>query len=310
MKFETTLQSPFRCAGVGLHSGERVEIVVRPAPARTGIRFSLPSAQGRVVVVPRPGNVVATMLATTLGEQGAHVATVEHLLAAFVGMDVDNALVEVHGSEIPIMDGSALRFARLIQAAGLRQLNVPRHVASIRKALVFEDGERSIRAYPYAGLQIWYRIRFDHPSVGTQSSCFEVAPDVFLKEIAPARTFGFLQDVERLRAAGLVRGGSLANAVVVGEGGVINPEGLRFSDEMVRHKILDFLGDMAVLGWRLRGRFVVDRSGHDANNRFARWLIAHAEEYLQVSEITGAASLRPWVLEDRWPAVGSPGWVV
>lgn len=305
---ETTLHSPFRCAGIGLHSGERVEIVVRPAPARTGIRFSLPGPQGRVVLRPHPDAVVATMLATTLGEGATRVATVEHLLAALAGMEVDNALVEVHGSEIPIMDGSALRFARLIQAAGLRRLDVPRQVACIRRPIVFEDGQRSIRAYPFSGLQIWYRIGFDHPSVGTQTYCFDASPDAFLHEIAPARTFGFLRDVERLRTAGLARGGSLANAVVVGDEGIVNPEGLRFPDEMVRHKILDFLGDMAVLGWRLRGRFVVERSGHEVNNRFARWLVAHAEEYLHVMEQPAAPSFSPWEAA-HWPVL-EPGLAV
>lgn len=283
MKYETTLLSPFRCAGVGLHSGERVEILVRPAPAGSGLRFSLPSPSGRVLVAPRPDNVVATVLATTVGCDQARVATVEHLLAALAGMEVDNALVEVHGGEIPIMDGSALRFARLIEAAGLRQLDTPRQVARICRPVAFEDAGRSIRAFPYPGLRIEYRIRFAHPSVGTQCYCFEANPQAFLEEIAPARTFGFVQDVERLRAAGLARGGSLANAVVLGDTGVINPEGLRFTDEMVRHKILDFLGDMAVAPYRLCGYFVVDRSGHEANNRFLRWLFAHAEEYLELS---------------------------
>ncbi|BDV00106.1 UDP-3-O-acyl-N-acetylglucosamine deacetylase [Thermodesulfomicrobium sp. WS] len=284
MKRETTLLSPFRCAGVGLHSGERVEIIVRPAPAGSGIRFSLPSPSGRVLVAPRPDNVVATVLATTVGCDQARVATVEHLLAALAGMEVDNALVEVHGGEIPIMDGSALRFARLIEAAGVRQLDAPRRVARICRPVTFEDGDRSIHAHPYPGLRIEYRIRFPHPSVGSQSYCFDATPQSFLKEIAPARTFGFLQDVERLRAAGLARGGSLANAVVLGDVGVLNPEGLRFADEMVRHKVLDFLGDMAVAPYRLCGRFVVERSGHEANNRFLRWLFAHAEQYLTLGE--------------------------
>jgi UDP-3-O-[3-hydroxymyristoyl] N-acetylglucosamine deacetylase len=208
-------------------------------------------------------------------------------------MEVDNALVEVHGGEIPIMDGSALRFARLIEAAGVRQLDVPRRVARICRPVAFADGDRSIHAYPYPGLRIEYRIRFAHPSVGAQSYCFDATPQSFLREIAPARTFGFAQDVERLRAAGLARGGSLANAVVFGDAGVLNPEGLRFEDEMVRHKILDFLGDMAVAPCRLHGRFVVERSGHEANNRFLRWLFAHAEEYLELSETEGRRRCAP-----------------
>jgi UDP-3-O-[3-hydroxymyristoyl] N-acetylglucosamine deacetylase len=301
---QTTILTPFRCAGVGLHSGKQVEVAVLPAPAGTGIQFVLATSQGRERLVTRPEAVVATLLATTLGQGDARVATVEHLLAALFGMEVDNAVVEVHGAELPIMDGSALRFARLIQDAGLRQLPLPRRVARVCRPMVFRDGQRAVRAYPYDGLHISYRIDFDHPSIGQQEYSVELSPRSFLEEIAPARTFGFLRDVERLRDAGLALGGSLANAVVLDEKGPINPDGLRFADEMVRHKILDFLGDIAVSPLRLQGRFVVERSGHETNNRFLRALLSDRGS-IQEIELQGRPR-RVAAVPVHWPRVGVP----
>ena len=277
---QTTLRKEVRCSGVGLHSGQKVEMVLKPAPADTGVIFSLSTKSGRQVVVPEPGKVVGTGLATTLGTAGAKVSTVEHLLAALVGLEIDNVLVEVDGEEIPILDGSASVYVYLINSAGIRVLDRPREVAKIKRTLVFEQDGKRVVAKPFNGLKIDYQINFSHPQIGTQSFSFESTPLTFSHRIARARTFGFMKDVEWLQKNGLALGGSLENAVVFDDYGVVNPEGLRFADEMVRHKILDFMGDIAVGSHRIWGHFEVSCSGHDFNNRFMRYLFDNQSEFL------------------------------
>jgi UDP-3-O-[3-hydroxymyristoyl] N-acetylglucosamine deacetylase len=282
-------------------------MVLKPAPADTGVIFSLLTKNGRQVVVPEPGRVVGTGLATTLGTERAKVSTVEHLLAALVGLEIDNVLVEVDGEEIPILDGSASVYVYLINSAGIRVLDRPREVAKIKRSLVFEQDGKRVVAKPYNGLKIDYRISFPHPQIGTQHFCFESTPLNFSHRIARARTFGFMKDVEWLQKNGLALGGSLENAVVFDDYGVVNPEGLRFADEMVRHKILDFMGDIAVGSHRLWGHFEVSCSGHDFNNRFMRYLFDNHSEFLEFVALEDAASVAKCPDPVLAP-VGVPAW--
>jgi UDP-3-O-[3-hydroxymyristoyl] N-acetylglucosamine deacetylase len=286
---QTTLKKEIRCSGVGLHSGQKVEMVLKPAPADTGVVFSLLTRNGRQFVVPEPERVIGTGLATTLGSERAKVSTVEHLLAALVGLEVDNVIVEVDGEEIPILDGSASVYVYLVNSAGIRVLNCPRRVAKISRPIVFEQDGKRVSAKPYNGLRIDYVISFDHPMIGVQKFSFDSTPHSFSYRIARARTFGFMKDVEWLQKNGLALGGTLENAVVFDDYGVVNPEGLRFEDEMVRHKILDFMGDIAVGSARLWGHFEVSCSGHDFNNRFMRYLFENSAEYLEFVTLDGGA---------------------
>ncbi|SFK48924.1 UDP-3-O-[3-hydroxymyristoyl] N-acetylglucosamine deacetylase [Desulfomicrobium apsheronum] len=282
-------------------------MILKPAPADTGVIFSLSTKSGRQVVVPEPGKVVGTGLATTLGTAGAKVSTVEHLLAALVGLEIDNVLVEVNGEEIPILDGSASVYVYLINSAGIRVLDRPREVAKIKRTLVFEQDGKRVVAKPFNGLKIDYRINFPHPQIGTQNFSFESTPLTFSHRIARARTFGFMKDVEWLQKNGLALGGSLENAVVFDDYGVVNPEGLRFADEMVRHKILDFMGDIAVGSHRIWGHFEVSCSGHDFNNKFMRYLFDNQSEFLDFVALEDIAS-RPKCPDPVLVPVGVPAW--
>ncbi|MEF2232293.1 MAG: UDP-3-O-acyl-N-acetylglucosamine deacetylase [Pseudodesulfovibrio sp.] len=278
---QTTIQKSVRCTGIGLHSGKQVEMVLRPAAEDTGILFSLRNGSGSTFLSPAPSLVVETGLATVLGDGRETVATVEHLLAAVSGMGIDNIHIEVSGRELPIMDGSAASFVYLLKQAGIRKLSRSRQVLAIKKTVEFEMDGKFIKATPHNGFFIDYTIEFAHPLIGTQCMQLEITPDNFIKEVAKARTFGFLKEVDYLHANGLALGGSLDNAVVLDEYGVINAEGLRFKDEFVRHKMLDFIGDMAILGAPLLGRFEVFASGHAMNNAFLRHLDEQRDLYLE-----------------------------
>jgi UDP-3-O-[3-hydroxymyristoyl] N-acetylglucosamine deacetylase len=239
--------------------------------------------------------VVETGLATVLGDGHQTVATVEHLLAAVSGMGIDNIHIEVTGKELPIMDGSAASFVYLLKQAGLRKLDKPRTVMTVKKPIEFEQDGKYIKARPYNGFRVDYTIEFAHPIIGTQRMELEITPKNFVTEIAKARTFGFLKEVDYLHANGLALGGSLDNAIVLDEYGVLNAEGLRFKDEFVRHKLLDFVGDMAVMGAPLHGHFEVFASGHAMNNAFLRHLDENKDIYLEpvtlaVPEAARAAS--------------------
>jgi UDP-3-O-[3-hydroxymyristoyl] N-acetylglucosamine deacetylase len=270
-----------RCTGIGLHSGKQVELVLRPAAEDTGILFSLRNGSGSTFLTPAPSLVVDTGLATVLGNGRETVATVEHLLATVSGMGIDNIHIEVTGKELPIMDGSAASFVYLLKQAGVRKLSKPRQVLAIKKNVEFEQDGKFIKAFPHNGFHIDYTIEFAHPLIGTQRMELEITPDNFAKEVAKARTFGFLKEVDYLHANGLALGGTLDNAVVLDEYGVLNAEGLRFKDEFVRHKMLDFIGDMAVLGAPVQGRFEVFASGHAMNNAFLRHLDEQRDLYLE-----------------------------
>lgn len=274
---QTTIERAFTCTGTGLHSGKQVSVVVSPAKADTGIVFELCTQDGTRRASLSPSAVVATGLATTLaapapkGKQPATVSTVEHLLACVRGLSLDNLVIRVEGGELPILDGSASAWLQLFAGAGVKKLRAPRQVLLLAREFEIRDGDKYIRAFPYKGFRVDYRIEFPHPAIGVQHFSLELTPETFT-QVAHARTFGFLREVEYMRSNGLALGGSLDNAIVVGDEGVLNPEGLRYSDEFVRHKVLDFIGDMAMLPLPLLGRFEVACSGHKLNNMLLRAL--------------------------------------
>ena len=269
---QKTLKRSISCTGTGLHSGKPVSLVLRPAAEDTGIVFHVTTADGKYDFSATPHTVVATALATTIGDGNVSVSTVEHLLAALRGLEVDNVNVHVQGCEIPIMDGSAEPFVDLIKEAGVVYQRKHRKVLKVDSPVSFETDGKFIRAEPYDGFFVDYTIDFPHPAIGKQRLALEINADTFEK-IASARTFGFMRDVQALQEAGMALGGSLENAIVLDQEGVMNQEGLRQADEFVRHKLLDFVGDMAMLELPLQGRFEVCCSGHALNNRFLCHLV-------------------------------------
>jgi UDP-3-O-[3-hydroxymyristoyl] N-acetylglucosamine deacetylase len=260
---EHTLASPVQCTGIGLHTGRPVTLVLRPAAAGAGVLFVRTDLPGQTRFPARDEWVVDTTLATTLGKGDARLSTIEHLLAALAGQGVDNCSVEVDGPELPIMDGSAAPFVYLIELAGLRPQRRMRRRLVIRRPIEVRDGNRSVRVIPSRDFKISVAIDYPHVSIGQQElRDLKVGPASFAREIAPARTFGFLRDVQKLQAHGLALGGSLANAIVLDDESVLNREGLRFRDEFARHKALDLIGDLALLGLPLQGHVKAVCSGH------------------------------------------------
>ena len=295
--YQTTIKKRIHCAGVGLHSGKMVELTMRPAAENTGIVFHIVGPEGVRDISPTPGAVISTGLATTLGAKGVAVSTVEHLLAALRGLSIDNIHIDVDGAEIPIMDGSAAPFVLLFKDAGIHVQSAPRKVLRVREPFTYEKDGKSIVAEPYDGFAVDCLIDFPHPAVGRQRLTLNVTPQSFA-QVAMARTFGFLRDVEALQSRGLALGGSLSNAVVLDERGVVNEEGLRAPDEFVRHKLLDFIGDMAMLPLPLMGRFTVRCSGHAVNNEFLRAIVA-GNGLQEVTLAPSAAPRRPKVAQTR-----------
>ncbi len=262
------------CSGVGLHSGLKVSLVLKPAPADHGIRFRRTDLPGNPTICAHYDNVIDTFQATTIGSAGIGVSTVEHLMAALYGCGVDNALVELNGPEAPIFDGSAAPYVKLIRKAAIVEQTGARRYLTIRRPFVVEEGDSSIIATPADQFQVHYEIEFPHPRVGKQEYSWELTNTSFSREIAKARTFGFLKDVQRLQQMGLIRGGSLSNAVVFDENEVLNVNGFRYSDECVRHKILDFIGDLALTGLPVLGKFEIRKAGHTLHSRFLAELMA------------------------------------
>lgn len=278
---QTTIHRSVRCTGIGLHSGKQVDLVLRPAAEDTGILFSLRDGSGSTFLTPAPSLVVETSLATVLGDGRETVATVEHLLATINGMGIDNIHIEVTGKEVPIMDGSAGSFVYLLKQAGMRTLNKPRKVLNFKKAVEFEQDGKYIKARPYDGLRVDYTIEFAHPLIGRQHLDMEITSENFTQHLAKARTFGFLKEVDYLHANGMGLGGSLDNAIILDEYNILNAEGLRFENEFVRHKMLDFVGDIATFGARIQGHFEIFASGHALNNAFLRHLDENRDLYLE-----------------------------
>ncbi len=262
MIHQTTLASVVSTSGQGLHTGAKVNITLRPAPAYTGYVFRRTDLNN-FEIQAAPQNVTRVSYATTLMKQGVMIATVEHLLSALRGSHIDNCVIDIDSLEVPILDGSAEQFIDLIEQAGTAQLEAPRQFLRILKRVEVEYGNRRMSISPANHFSISCLIEFPHPMIGTQRRSVEIVDGQFAKEVAAARTFGFLNEFEALRDSGLIRGGSLENAVVLTpEGGVMNAEGLRFADEFVRHKILDIIGDLALFGMPLLGHVEAERTGH------------------------------------------------
>jgi UDP-3-O-[3-hydroxymyristoyl] N-acetylglucosamine deacetylase len=266
-------------SGIGLHSGRRISMNLRPAKAGTGILFHRAEGERRVTIEANSANVIDTQLATVLGKGGLSVSTVEHLLAALSALGIDNLHIDIDGPEVPVLDGSAAPFVELLQSAGVRQLDRSRKFLAIRKPITLVEGEKRVTLIPSRFFRVSFDIAFDHPSIAQQHYSFKCTAQAFRKEIAPARTFGFLQEVEYLKANGLARGGSLDNAIVIGNEGILNPEGLRYADEFVRHKILDSIGDFSLLGYPLLGHLKAYKAGHDINHKMVEKILANPEHW-------------------------------
>jgi UDP-3-O-[3-hydroxymyristoyl] N-acetylglucosamine deacetylase len=273
-----------------------VAIQLCPAPAYTGIVFRRVDLED-FEIPASPQHVAHVSYATALVRKGVLVATVEHLLAALYGCGVDNAMVEIDGFEVPIMDGSAAPFVELIQSAGIVQLDAPRQYLRILKRVEVADNGKKMSISPAPALSIQCAIEFDHPLIGRQQRLVEMGDKTFARDIAPARTFGFLQEVESLRKLGLVRGGSLENAIVLTRDGLLNQEGLRFPDEFVRHKILDLIGDLMLLGRPVLGRIEAERAGHALHNALVVKLLRdpQAWEIIEAKSYSGQTDVRPTV---------------
>ena len=275
---QRTLKSLIRASGVGLHTGQKVRITLRPAPANTGIVFRRVDLTPPVDVPARAELVGEARLASTLVKGDVKIHTVEHLMSALGGLGVDNAFVDLDAPELPIMDGSASPFVLLIQQAGVEQQGAPKRFLRVTRRVEVTEGDKWARLEPYEGYRLSFSIDFRHPVIerSTQSVSVDFADTSYLKEIARARTFGFMHEVENLRESGLALGGGLENAVVLDEYRVLNAEGLRFADEFIRHKLLDAVGDLYLLGNPLLGAFSAHKSGHALNNRLLRAALADA----------------------------------
>jgi UDP-3-O-[3-hydroxymyristoyl] N-acetylglucosamine deacetylase len=265
---QRTLAGTIRCSGIGVHSGRNVNLKIKQAPINHGIKFIRTDLQDSPCISARFNRVVDTSLATVIGVDGFIVSTIEHLMASFAGLSIDNALVEVDAHEMPIMDGSAAPFARLIRQAGIVEQDGPKCVFLIKKPISLEKDGKSVSILPYPVYKITCSIEYDHPLIQKQIFSTEITDHIFEKDICSARTFGFLHEIEQLKRFGLAKGGSLDNAVVVDKDCVLNTDGLRFPDEFVRHKLLDCIGDFSLLGLPLVGHIVTHKSGHAFHHAF------------------------------------------
>lgn len=282
---QRTLKNVIRATGVGLHSGDKVFLTLRPAPADTGIVFRRTDLDPVVEIKADPLNVGDTRLSTTLTNGEVRVSTVEHLLSAFAGLSIDNAYVDLSAGEVPIMDGSAAPFVFLLQSAGVQEQQRARRFIAIRRPILVEDGDKYARFDPLNGFKVEFSIEFEHPAFDAQLQCASInfSTTSFVKEVSRARTFGFLRDIESLQQQNLALGGSLDNAVVVDDFRVVNEGGLRYEDEFVKHKILDAIGDLYLLGHPLIGAFRGHKSGHALNNRLLRALLAQKSAWEEVT---------------------------
>jgi len=274
---QITVSNAVSCSGVGLHSGIPCRLTIRGAAADTGIVFIRQDLERKVRIRAHIDNVVDATLATTLGREGIKISTVEHLLAAFAGLGIDNAEVELDAPEVPIMDGSSEPFNSLLKKAGIQTLGKPKKFVIIKHPITVTEGDRQATLLPSNDFKLSYTIDFKHPLISNQFYLIQISNGNFEREICRARTFGFLRDYEMLKARGFARGGSLENAVVVDDYQVVNEEGLRFADEFVRHKILDSIGDLWLLGAQVIGHFIGYKSGHTLNHKLIHKLLAHKE---------------------------------
>lgn len=292
---QRTIKNIFSTIGIGLHSGRKVNLTLRPAPVDTGIVFTRVDLEKPVSIKAEPTRVNDTRMATTLDKDGAKISTIEHLMSAFSGLGIDNIFVDVDAPEIPIMDGSGASFVFIIQAAGIVEQNAPRKFVRVLKPVEVRLQDKWVRLSPYEGFKLDFTIAFNHPAIDETVQSVEVDFNVnsYQKDVSRARTFGFINDLEMLRSMGLAQGGSLDNAIVLDEYHVINVDGLRSKDEFAKHKLLDAMGDLYVLGHPLVAKYSAFKSGHDLNNKLLRKLledpsnwefVTYGEETKQVPE--------------------------
>lgn len=282
---QRTLKNTIRATGVGLHSGKKVYLTLKPAPIDTGIIFCRADLDPLVEISARAENVGETTLSTTLMKDNVRIDTVEHLLSAMAGLGIDNARIELSCSEVPIMDGSAGPFVFLIESAGLEEQQAPKKFIRIKKEVSVEENGKKATFLPFDGFKVSFEIDFDHPAFKnhTQSAMIDFSSTTFVKEVSRARTFGFMREIEYLRSKHLTLGGSLDNAIVVGDDGVMNEDGLRYEDEFVKHKILDSIGDLYLLGHSLIGEFIGYKSGHALNNKLLRTLLSQPDAWEMIT---------------------------
>lgn len=279
MFFQRTIRKPVTIEGIGLHTGELCALTFKPAPAGTGVHFVRADLPGKPTLRVHSDNVKATTHATTLGGDAFSVLTVEHCLSALAALRIDNLTLELMGPEIPIGDGSADLFFQALTSIGFIDQDQPRKYLYVTQPIYYGDQDKHAYVQPYQGLRISVTIEFPHPAIGRQKIDLDINEDSFAREVSQARTFGFMKDVESLKEKGLARGGSLKNAIVLDQNGILNPEGLRFVDEFVRHKALDALGDLVTLGFPLMGHVVLHKAGHDIMNRLVRKIIDSQHSY-------------------------------
>jgi UDP-3-O-[3-hydroxymyristoyl] N-acetylglucosamine deacetylase len=277
--YQSTIRKKVHCCGVGLHSGKQINMTLNPSEANTGIRFVRSDVAGKNLIPAYMNRVVDTTMATTIADGNASIATTEHILAAINGLSIDNILVEVDGPEIPIMDGSSAPFVNLLLVAGSKQQKSYRRLVKITREISFREGDKYISIYPYDGFKVTAEINFNHDSIKRQVYSVSVSAQKFIEEISRARTFGFLEDVKKLQQNGLALGASLENAVGMDKNGILNKNGLRYSNEFVRHKIVDIIGDMALLGCPILGHIIAYKSGHSLNIRLMEEIAATPESW-------------------------------
>lgn len=299
---QRTLKNTIRATGVGLHSGEKVYLTLKPAPVDHGIVFRRVDLEPIVDIQAKATNVGETTMSTTLVQDGVRVDTVEHLLSAMAGLGIDNAIVELSAQEVPIMDGSAGPFVFLIQSAGISEQSKAKRFIRIKKKVEVREGDKVASFVPYNGFKVTFEIDFDHPAFkqSAQKASLDFSSTSFVKEVSRARTFGFMKDIEFLRSKNLALGGSVNNAIVVDEYRVLNEDGLRYDDEFVKHKILDAVGDLYLLGHSLMGEFIGFKSGHGLNNKLLRALELQTDawEFMEYEEESAPISyLKPVAAE-------------
>ncbi len=282
---QRTLQNVIRATGIGLHTGAKIYLTVRPAPVDAGIVFRRVDLSPAVSIKATADAVGETTLSTTLVNGDVKVSTIEHLMSAFSGLGIDNAIVELSGPEVPIMDGSAGPFVFLLQSAGIAEQKAPKKFIRVKREVTVSDGDKSATFLPFDGFKVNFTIQFDHPVFRgrSQQASVDFSATSFVKEVSRARTFGFMRDLEYMRSKNLALGGSVENAIVVDDYRILNEDGLRYEDEFVKHKILDAIGDLYLLGHNVIGEYVGYKSGHALNNRLVRSLLAQKDAYDIVS---------------------------
>jgi len=282
---QRTLKNVIRATGVGLHSGDTVYLTLRPAAPNSGITFRRVDLDPVVEIEAKAENVGETLLSTSLVQHGQSVSTVEHLLSAFAGLGIDNALIDINAAEVPIMDGSAGPFVFLIQSAGIEEQSVAKQFIRIKKPIILEDGDKWAKFEPFDGFKVSFTIDFEHPAFTGRPQQVDVdfSSTSFVREVSRARTFGFMKDIEKLRENNLALGASVDNAIALDDYRIVNEDGLRYEDEFVRHKVLDAIGDLYLLGHSLIGSFSGHKSGHEVNNKLLRKLLVETDAWELVS---------------------------